>query len=98
MGGGPCDRENMVVVTAVGQNRPRVLAELATGISDLNGDIQEISQRIVGGHFHTIITVDTSRSEVEFIEIKRALEGLSKQGDYQVHVQHEKVFQYMHRI
>ena len=98
MGGGPCDRENMVVVTAVGRNRPRVLAELATGIANLNGDIQEISQRIVGGHFHTIFTVDTSRSEMEFGAIKRSLEGLPPQGDYQVHVQHEKVFKYMHRI
>ncbi|MFH0946130.1 MAG: ACT domain-containing protein [Planctomycetota bacterium] len=98
MGTGPCDRESMVVVTAVGRNRPRVLAELATGIADLEGDIQEISQRIVGGHFHAIITVDTARCNADFSGVKRALEGLSKEGDYQVHVQHEKVFSYMHRI
>lgn len=98
MGSGTCDRESMVVVTTVGRNRPRVLAELATGIADLQGDVQEISQRIVGGHFHAIITVDTARCTTDFSGFKRALEGLSKEGDYQVHVQHEKVFSYMHRI
>jgi ACT domain-containing protein len=98
MGGGPCDRENMVVVTAVGRNRPRVLAELAAGIAELEGDIQEISQRIVGTHFHTILTVDTSRSKGDFMAFKQSLEKLSRPDDYQVHVQHEKVFKYMHRI
>lgn len=98
IGDGPCDREDVIVVTAVGRNRPRVIAELASGIADQEGDIQEISQRIVGGHFHSILTVDTSRSPHGFGEIKAALEKLSREGDYIVHVQHEKVFKYMHRI
>ncbi len=98
LGGGPCDQGEIVVVTAVGRNRPHVLAELATGIADVGGDIQEISQRVVDGFFHTILTVDMTRAPGRFAEAKQALEGLSREGDYRVRVQHEKVFQYMHRI
>ncbi len=95
--GGVC-REDVVVVTAVGRNRPHVLAELATGIAEVGGDIQEISQRIVDGWFHTILTVDMSRAPGAFPEAKAALEGLSQDDDYTVRVQHERVFRYMHRI
>ncbi|MFG0319829.1 MAG: ACT domain-containing protein [Planctomycetota bacterium JB042] len=95
--GGVC-REDVVVVTAVGRNRPHVLAELATGIAEVGGDIQEISQRIVDGWFHTILTVDMSRAPGAFPEAKAALEGLSRDDDYTVRVQHERVFRYMHRI
>lgn len=95
--GGEC-REDIVVVTATGHNRPRVLAELATGIAEVGGDIQEISQRIVSGWFHTILTVDMSRAPGAFPEAKAALEGLSRDDDYTVRVQHERVFRYMHRI
>lgn len=98
MGSGSCEEGSVVVVTAVGRNRPRVLAELAAGIADFGGDIQEISQRIVDGWFHTILTVDVTRAPGAFPEAKAALEGLSQDGDYTVHVQHEKVFRYMHRI
>ena len=95
--GGEC-REDVVVVTAVGRNRPHVLAELATGIADVGGDIQEISQRIVEGWFHTILTVDISRATGAFPQAKEALEALSREDDYTVRVQHERVFRYMHRI
>jgi len=95
--GGEC-REGVVVVTAVGRNRPHVLAELATGIADVGGDIQEISQRIVDDWFHTILTVDISRTKGAFPEAKAALERLSRDDDYTVRVQHERVFRYMHRI
>ncbi len=98
MGPGPCEREHMLVVTAVGKNRPRVLAELATAIADAGGDIREISQRIIDDYFHTILTVDASGMKASFQEAKAAIEGLSREGDYKVQVQHEKVFKYMHRV
>ncbi|MBI4878909.1 MAG: ACT domain-containing protein [Planctomycetes bacterium] len=98
MGPGPCEREHMVVVTAVGRNRPRVLAELATAIADAGGDIREISQRIIDDYFHTILTVDASGMKQSFQEAKARIEGLSREGDYKVQVQHEKVFKYMHRV
>lgn len=95
--GGEC-REGTVVVTAVGRNRPRVLAEIASRIADLGGDIQDISQRIVDGWFYTLFTVDMSRASLPFREAKRALEELGREGDYRVRVQNERVFRSMHRI
>jgi ACT domain-containing protein len=86
------------VVTAIGRNRPFVLAEITTKIGELNGDIFDISQRIVSGYFSTIFVVDIGRVTTDFAGFKRALETLSKEGDYKIVVQHERVFRAMHRI
>ncbi len=85
-------------VTAVGKNRPYVLAEITTKIGELNGDIYDISQRIISGYFSTIFVVDISRVSTDFAGFKRTLEALSREGDYKIVVQHERVFRAMHRI
>jgi ACT domain-containing protein len=86
------------IVTAVGKNRPFVLAEITAKIGELNGDIFDISQRIVSGYFSTILVVDIGRISTDFAGFKQALEGLSKADDYKIVVQHERVFRAMHRI
>jgi ACT domain-containing protein len=92
------DGSPAAVVTAVGKNRPFVLAEITTKIGELNGDITDISQRIVSGYFSTILIVDIGRVSTNFAGFKAALEGLTHDGDYKIIVQHERVFRAMHRI
>ncbi len=86
------------IVTAIGRNRPFVLSEITTRIGELNGDILDISQRIVSGYFSTILVVDVGRVTGDFATFKRALEALSREGDYRIVVQHERIFRAMHRI
>jgi ACT domain-containing protein len=92
------DGRPAAIVTAVGKNRPFVLAEITTKIGELNGDIFDISQRIVSGYFSTIFVVDIGRISTDFAGFKSAVEGLSKAEDYKIVVQHERVFRAMHRI
>jgi ACT domain-containing protein len=92
------DGSPAAIVTAVGKNRPFVLAEITGKIGELNGDIYDISQRIISGYFSTILVVDIGRVSTDFAGFKRALEALSRDGDYKIVVQHERVFRAMHRI
>jgi ACT domain-containing protein len=85
------------VVTAVGRNRPFVLSELTTRISELSGNIEDITQRIVGDYFSTIMMVDLSAVK-QFGDFKAQVEGLSREGDYKVLVQHERLFTAMYRV
>jgi len=92
------DGTSDVIVTAVGRNRPGVLAEITGAIAKMNGNIMDISQKMMGGYFNLIMVVDISRCNVDFAVFKDVLE---KEGDahgYKLNVQHEKVFHYMHRI
>ena len=92
---GPCDR---VIVTAVGQNRPGVLAEITRAIASLRGNVLDISQKMMQNYFHLIMLVEIASAGAAFARFKRKLESTGEKHGYVVSVQHEKVFLYMHRI
>ncbi|MGQ0553547.1 MAG: ACT domain-containing protein [Planctomycetota bacterium] len=87
-----------IIVTAVGVNRPGVLAELSTAIGQLGGDIQDLSQRITGGYFNAILIVDIRRSGQSFAAYREALKALAEPSDYVVTIVDERVFTAMHRL
>ncbi len=87
-----------VIVTAVGKNRPRILSEITSKIAELNGNVMDINQRILQDYFTTIMIVEISGITGDFAGFKQTMESISQPEDYRVSVQHEKVFQYMHRI
>ncbi len=93
-GGAP----GVIIVTAVGVNRPGVLSELSTAVGQLGGDIQDVSQRITGGYFNAILVVDIARSGQSFAAYRDALKALSEPSDYVVTVIDERVFTAMHRL
>ena len=87
-----------IIVSCVGVNRPGVLSEVTSAIGQLQGDIQDVSQRITGGWFNAILVVDIRRSGQTFAAFRDALKGLSEPRDYVVHVIDERVFTAMHRL
>jgi ACT domain-containing protein len=96
-GGEPAAGGATVVVTAVGKNRHGVLAEIANTINATGGDVESVSQRVVAGYFHLILIVH-HEGPGAFGELKRCLECLGGPDDYVVHVMHERVYRFMHRV
>ncbi|MBI4577019.1 MAG: ACT domain-containing protein [Planctomycetes bacterium] len=96
--GRPSETKTSVVVSVVGKNRTHVLAELTGRVAELGGDIVDITQRLIAGYFSMVMVVDIRGVQGSFGDFRRALEALSKENDYQVTVQHEKIFRTMHRV
>jgi ACT domain-containing protein len=86
-----------VVVTAVGKNRPGVLAEITGALAHIQANVLDISQKMIEGYFHMVVTVELPPG-ASFGEIKTKLECLGGPDDYVVRVMHERVFRFMHRI
>lgn len=86
-----------IVVTAVGKNRPGVLAEITAALATSKGNVMDISQKMVAGYFHMVVTVELPPG-AHFGEIKKCMECLGGPDDYVVRVMHERVFRFMHRI
>ena len=84
-------------MTAVGKNRPGVLAELTTAIGHAGASVHDISQRVVEGYFHLIMVVEVPPAGT-FADLKQHLECLGGPQDYAVNVMHERVFRFMHRV
>jgi ACT domain-containing protein len=87
----------MVVVTAVGRNRSGVLAEITAALASANGSVHDISQKMVQGYFHLVLTVEVPPGS-SFAGLKQTLECLGGQDDYVCRVMHERVFRFMHRV
>ena len=92
------EKDATVIVTVVGKNRPGVLSEVTTAIANLNGNIMDISQKMLEDYFNLIMIVDISAANVPFDQFQKKLEALGAEKAYSIHVQHEKVFRYMHRV
>ena len=86
-----------IVVTAVGKNRPGVLAEITGALAHVQANVLDISQKMIEGYFHMVVTVELPPG-ASFGDVKQTLECLGGPDDYVVRVMHERVFRFMHRI
>lgn len=86
-----------VVVTAVGKNRPGVLAEITRTLGERGASVVDISQRTVDAFFHLVLTVELNAG-ASFGDLKSCMECLGGEDDFVVRVMHERVFRFMHRI
>jgi ACT domain-containing protein len=86
-----------VIVTAVGPNRPGVLAEITGVIGQHGASIRDISQKMVDPYFHLVLVCELADPSA-FVHLKGGLEDLSGQKDYVVRCVHERVFRFMHRV
>ncbi len=85
------------IVTAVGKNRGGVLAEITAAIAGIGGNVHDVSQKVVEGYFHMILTVELP-PEGSFDQLKSCLECLGNPDDFAVRVMNERVFRFMHRV
>ncbi|HHJ52402.1 MAG TPA: ACT domain-containing protein [Caldithrix abyssi] len=94
----PAKKPNRIIVTAFGRNQVGILAGLTGLIAECNCDILDLSQKILQDFFTIMLLVDISESTLSFDEIKKRLIQKGEQLDLKVIVQHEDIFNAMHRI
>ena len=87
-----------VIVTTLGPDSHGLLARVATTIADQNANIDDVSQTVANGMFTMIMFVSFDQSETTMAELKDALAKTGEEIGLQIHVQHENIFRFMHRI
>lgn len=91
------DLEPRAIVTAVGRNRPGVLAAITAKVAEQRGNVREVTQRVIEDYFHMVLTVDLEPG-ASFEAFKTELECLSCPDDFGVRVMNERIFRFMHRV
>lgn len=89
---------NRVVITVVGKDKVGIIARVTKVLSEEDVNILDISQTILQDFFTMIMLVDITNCKSEFNTLKETLEETGKEIGMKITVQHEDVFQYMHRI
>ena len=87
-----------VIVTALGPDSHGLLAQVATTIAEQNANVDDVSQTVSNGMFTMIMFVSFDQGETTIADLKEALEKTGEEVGLQIHVQHENIFKFMHRI
>ena len=89
---------NRIVITVLGKNRPGIVAGVTRVLGDANVDIRDITQSIIEGIFTMTMLADMSESELDFVQIQKALTEAGELSGVTVSIQREDVFNFMYRL
>ena len=87
-----------VIVTALGPDQHGLLAAVATTIAEQNANVDDVSQTVSNGMFTMIMFVSFDETESTLAQLQEALVATGERVGLQIHVQHENIFKFMHRI
>lgn len=86
------------VVTVVGKDKTGIIAKVSTFLAEKGVNILDISQTILQEYFTMIMLVDTSGAEEELSVLAAECTEMGKNIGMSIHLQHEEIFNAMHRI
>ena len=86
------------IISVVGKDTVGIIAGLCSYLAENNVNILDISQTIIDGYFNMMMITDTSRSEKKLYQLAEEMEEVGNKIGVIIHVQHEDIFNKMHRI
>ncbi|WP_400208783.1 ACT domain-containing protein [Candidatus Methanomassiliicoccus intestinalis] len=87
-----------VVITVVGKDCVGIIAKVCTYLSDNGINVLDISQTIVRGYFNMMMIADIDGCAKNFPTITEDLDTIGKSIGVIIRMQHEDIFDMMHRI
>ena len=87
-----------VIVTVIGKDKPGIIAKVSTALAQNNVNIEDISQTIMQGNFTMLMQCDIEKATLTLKELTSALLTLGEEIGVSIHVQHEDIFNAMHKI
>lgn len=86
------------IVTVVGKDSVGIIAKVCVYLASNDINILDIAQTIVGGYFNMMMVVDIEKSSKSTDLVASELAQIGEEIGVQIKVQHEKIFEMMHRI
>ena len=86
------------IITVVGLDQVGIIAGVCNLLAKSNVNVLDINQSISNEFFNMIMVVDIDKANVSFDALSNALTELSKELNVTILIQHESIFQSMHRI
>ena len=86
------------LISVTGLDATGIIARVATRLSEMNINILDITQTILGGYFTMMMVVDLDGAQKTFSEIDVALQPIRDDMKMTIHIQRMDIFDAMHRI
>lgn len=86
------------IITVLGTDKVGIIAKVCTYLSEVNINILDISQTIVSGYFNMMMIVDADKASKSLEAFTDDLIEIGNNLGVKIIVQHEDIFNCMHRI
>ena len=86
------------VITVLGSDRVGIIAAVTNVLAKVNVNILDISQTIMDKIFTMVMLVNLQEANVPFAEVSKALDEVAQELGVSIRIQHEDIFNSMHRI
>ena len=86
------------LISVTGLDATGIIASVSTKLAELNINILDITQTILGGYFTMMMVVDLDGANMEFAAVDEALQPLRDNMKMTIHIQRMDIFDAMHRI
>ncbi len=86
------------VITVTGTDRCGIIAKVSNFLYERKINIEDISQTVLGEQFAMIMIVDLAESGESISALARGLEQAGEEIGMSVRLQHEDLFNAMHKI
>jgi ACT domain-containing protein len=87
-----------VILTSFGYNRTGVVFEVSKILAEHKCNIQDMTQKILQDYFTMIMVIDLTESNIKFNDLREKFLKLADSLGIKIFLQHEDVFNFMHRI
>ncbi len=89
---------NRTIITVIGKDRVGIIARICTYLAENDINVLDINQSIVQGFFNMIMIVDAQNAKKDFAVLNGEIEKISEELGVRIKMQHEDIFNVMHRI
>ena len=86
------------IVSVVGKDKPGIIASVSTALAENNVNIEDINQTTMGDNFTMLMYVDISASSLPLSVLAEKMQKLGEKIGVSIHIQHEDIFNTMHKI
>ena len=86
------------IITVVGKDQVGIIAKVCTYLAENDVNILDISQTIVQGYFNIMMIVNHDASTKAFNDLSDELAALGQEIGVDIKIQHEEIFNMMHRL
>ena len=89
---------NRTIITVIGKDRVGIISRICTYLAENNINILDINQSIVQGFFNMMMIVDAQEATKDFSVLVEEIEKVGDELGVKIKMQHEDIFNIMHRI
>ena len=86
------------LISVTGLDATGIIAKVATRLSEMNINILDITQTILGGYFTMMMVVDLDGANRSFEAIDEGLQSVRDELKMSIHMQRMDIFDAMHRV